>query len=294
MPATVVVVQSIGQLGNRLFQFSHLIALAQARGCRILNPSFWKYAALFPATKQNLFCSFPEQRSNWVHGWMQALVYYFLRLSFSLKILNLVPNSFIFKRDWRDGPTAIDSEAFIAMINKFSFVFLAGSFNHKHRQGFAQAWPSVRSFFRVSEERNSKIKSHLKSLRDSSDVLVGVHLRQGDVFSDPVRRDALDQSYYAQKLAEFLVIFPEKTVSFLICSNAPITKALFSTFNYKIGLGDFLDDLYSLSECNYLLGAGQSSFSLWASKIGNVPRAALFRGRASGLNLNDFQLDFSE
>ena len=152
----------------------------------------------------------------------------------------------------------------------------------------------MRSFFRVSEERNSKIKSHLKSLRDSSDVLVGVHLRQGDVFSDPVRRDALDQSYYAQKLAEFLVIFPEKTVSFLICSNAPITKALFSTFNYKIGLGDFLDDLYSLSECNYLLGAGQSSFSLWASKIGNVPRAALFRGRASGLNLNDFQLDFSE
>lgn len=294
MPATVVVVQSIGQLGNRLFQYSHLIALAKAKGCRILNPSFWKYAPLFPATRQNLFCSFPEQRSNWVHGWMQALVYYFLRLSFSLGILNWVPNSFVFKKDWRDGPTSIDSDAFTEIFKKFRFVFLVGSFNHKHRQGFALSWPSVRAFFRISNERGSKIKAHLKALRDSSDILVGVHLRQGDVFSDPVRRDALDQPYYAQKLKEFLFLYPGKNVSFLICSNAPITKSLFSSYNYKIGLGDFLDDLYSLSECDYLLGAGQSSFSLWASKIGSVPRAALFRGQDSSLKLNDFQLDFSE
>ena len=294
MPATIVVVQSIGQLGNRLFQFSHLIALAQGKGCRILNPSFWKYAPLFPATRQNLFCSFPEQRSNWVHGWMQALVYYLLRISFSLGILNWVPNSFVFKKDWREGPTAIDSDAFTAMVNKFSYVFLVGSFNHKHREGFAESWPFARSFFRISEERRSEIKSHIKPLRDSSDILVGVHLRQGDVFSDPVRRDALDQPYYAQKLKEFLFLFPGKKVCFLICSNAPITEVLFSTFNYKMGLGDFLDDLYSLSECDYLLGAGQSSFSLWASKIGSVPRAGLFQCQDSTLKLNDFKLDFSE
>ena len=294
MPATVVVVQSIGQLGNRLFQYSHLIALAQVKGCRILNPSFWKYAPLFPATKQNLFCSFPERQSRLVHSWMQASIYYFLRISLSLNILHMFPNSFVFKKDWRDGPTLIDSEAFTEIFNKFRFVFLVGSFNHKHRQGFAMSWPAVRAFFRISNERVSRIKAHLKALRDSSDILVGVHLRQGDVFSDPVRRDALDQPYYAQKLAEFLLIFPEKSVSFLICSNAPIRKDLFATYNYKIGLGDFLDDLYSLAECDYLLGAGQSSFSLWASKIGSVPRAALFRGQDSNLKLNDFQLDFSE
>ena len=294
MPATIIVVQSIGQLGNRLFQFSHLIALAKARGCRVLNPAFWKYAPLFPSTQQNLFCSFPEQQSNWVQNWMQALVYYLLRLSFSFGILNWVPNSFVFKKDWRDGPTAIDSEAFTEIVKKFRIVFLVGSYKHKHLRGFALSWPSVRTFFRISEERKSKIKLHLKSLRDSSDILVGVHLRQGDVFTDPVRRDGLDQSVYAQKLAEFLLIFPEKNVSFLICSNEPIRKALFSTYNHKLGLGDFLDDLYSLAECDYLLGAGQSSFSLWASKIGSVPRAALFRGQDSNLKLNDFQLDFSE
>ena len=294
MPATIIVVQSIGQLGNRLFQFSHLIALAKARGCRVLNPAFWKYAPLFPSTQQNLFCSFPEQQSNWVQNWMQALVYYFLRLSFSLGILNWVPNSFVFKKDWRDGPTAIDSEAFTEIVKKFRIVFLVGSFKHKHRQGFALSWPYVRAFFRVSEETKSKIKSHLESLRESSDILVGVHLRQGDVFTDPVRRDGLDQSVYAQKLAEFLLIFPEKNVSFLICSNEPIMKALFSTYNHKLGLGNFLDDLYSLAECDYLLGAGQSSFSLWASKIGSVPRAGLFQGQDSNLRLNDFKLDFSE
>ena len=294
MMATIVVVQSIGQLGNRLAQFSHLIALAQAKGCRILNPAFWKYAPLFPATRQNLFCSFPEQQSKWVQNWMQALVYYFLRLSFSLGILNWVPNSFVFKKDWRDGPAAIDSEAFTEIVKKFRIVFLVGSYQHKHRQGFALSWPSVRAFFRVSEETKSKIKSHLESLRDSSDILVGVHLRQGDVFTDPVRRDGLDQSVYAQKLAEVLLIFPRKNVSFLICSNVAITKSLFSSYNYKIGLGDFLDDLYSLSECDYLIGAGQSSFSLWASKMGNSPRAALFQDQDSGLKLNDFQLDFSE
>ena len=222
------------------------------------------------------------------------MVYYLLRLSFSLGILNWVPNSFVFKKDWRDGPTAIDSEAFTEIVKKFRIVFLVGSYKHKHLRGFALSWPSVRTFFRISEERKSKIKLHLKSLRDSSDILVGVHLRQGDVFTDPVRRDGLDQSVYAQKLAEFLLIFPEKNVSFLICSNAPIRKALFSTYNHKLGLGDFLDDLYSLAECDYLLGAGQSSFSLWASKIGSVPRAALFRGQDSNLKLNDFQLYFSE
>ena len=60
------------------------------------------------------------------------MVYYFLRLSFSLGILNWVPNSFVFKKDWRDGPTAIDSEAFTEIVKKFRIVFLVGSYKHKH------------------------------------------------------------------------------------------------------------------------------------------------------------------
>lgn len=294
MPAKIVVVQSIGQLGNRLFQFSHLIALAQAQGCQILNPSFSKYAHLFPATTANLFCAYPERHSWVARPWVQTLVYYFIRICYAAGFLGIIPGAYLLKKDWREGPTRMDSDIFRGLVSRFKIIFLAGSFNHKHPENFPQSWPKIRDFFRISETRKLRIKQHLEPLRNDSNILVGVHLRQGDVFTDPVRKDALDQTYYAQKLQEVLALFPGRRVSFLICSNAPIKSGLFSAFQYQLGLGDFVDDLYSLAECDYLLGAGQSSFSLWASKIGNVPRAALFRNQAQALRLSDFQTDFSE
>ena len=64
MAATIIVPQSIGQIGNRLEQFSHLIAFAKETGCRIVNPSFSLYSEFFECTHDDLLCRYPAIHSG--------------------------------------------------------------------------------------------------------------------------------------------------------------------------------------------------------------------------------------
>jgi hypothetical protein len=59
-----------------------------------------------------------------------------------------------------------------------------------------------------------------------------------------------------------------RKVHFLICSNETIPADQLTGLSYSFGLGDLIEDLYNLSECNYNAGP-PSTFSMWASFYGD-------------------------
>ena len=69
---------------------------------------------------------------------------------------------------------------------------------------------------------------------------------------------------------ECITLFSDKKIVFLICSDQVWKESDFQGFNVQLAKGQIIEDLYSLSKCDYILGA-PSTYSAWASFYGNVP-----------------------
>ena len=55
----LVVALRTGRLANRIVLFANVIAFAEEHGCKVLNPAFQTYAALFESTRDTLLCPYP-------------------------------------------------------------------------------------------------------------------------------------------------------------------------------------------------------------------------------------------
>ena len=84
-------------------------------------------------------------------------------------------------------------------------------------------------------------------------------------------------------------LFPQQRVVFLVCSNQKQDEKLFDGLKVFRGPGPFIEDMYILAECDYIVGAGQSSFTRWASLMGQKPLYPLLQPDRT-ISLADFVL----
>ena len=73
----VIIAKRVGQLGNRLFVFAHIIANAIEYGYEVQNPSFYGYGHYFKGTQNDFFCRYPARKSS---GNIPALQEFFYQL----------------------------------------------------------------------------------------------------------------------------------------------------------------------------------------------------------------------
>lgn len=289
MSASIVVVQSIGQVGNRLEQFSHLLALHAQMGCTIINPAFWLYSEFFEGTWDDPLCRYPACHTGRPQKVAQRLWFYTLRLAMEAQLLRAVPGGEWISHHWTAGPYDLGNPHFQWYARNRRWIFLSGAWKHRHWSAYEPAIPLTQRHFRLVPALHRKIADHLAPLRTQCDVLVGLHVRQGDNFTDPIRRDAFPSEAYARVARQIPALFPGRRVAFLLCTNKPQPRELYEGLVIFDGPGEFILDMYALAECDYIIGAGQSSFNGWASLIGQKPRYRLF-DPAKPISLDDFQV----
>jgi hypothetical protein len=287
MKVTIVVVQSTGRLGNRLEQFTHLIALARDHGVRIANPAFSLYAEFFEHTGRDLLCRYPPQRAAWVTRRAPRLAYYILRACAALRLLRFVPRSTWIDHPWDAGEFDLADPAFLALLATRRFIFLTGTWQHRYWKNLAAHLPAAREHFRLTPALRERVARHFAPIRAAGDIVVGVHLRQGDYAGHLGGAYFWGSAAYARVMHRLAALFPGKRAAFLVCSDAPQSAADFPGLTVFFGPGDFIGDLYALAECDYLVGPAISSFSAWASLMGEKPRLAL-RDPDAALHLADF------
>jgi hypothetical protein len=285
----IVVAQSIGQIGNRLQQFSHLIAFSRDHNVSIANPAFSLYAEFFEHTHRNLFCRYPSRNVRWVRRPLQRLCYYVVRGAAAARILNLVPRSIWIDQHWTAGEYDLSNPQFIEFVRTKKFVFLTGSWMHRYWPNRDAHVDATREYFRLVPELREKVAAYLAQIRQAGDIVVGAHIRQGDNASDPVRRDAFTTEQYVAVMRRFVALFPDRKVVFVVCSDKEQPESAFFGLTIFRGPGSFIEDMYVLAECDYILGAGQSSFSIWASLMGQKPRYALLDPE-NEISLTDFHV----
>ena len=136
-----------------------------------------------------------------------------------------------------------------------------------------QTKKELQCIFRPKDAIMNKAEGLIEKMKQTSDIVVGVHIRRGDYATWNDGRFYYELEDYHQFMLRVKDLYQGQHVSFFISSNEDFELDIFTNCNChrfdKEPSGAILD-LYSLSVCDLIMGP-VSSYSRWASFIGEVP-----------------------
>lgn len=283
-----MVVEKSGQLGNQLILFSHLIALAEELGICVANPSFVDYSFAFKGTRDVLFPAFPPTLSRaWSSRHLQDLIFratniyargarrgYWGRGAHFIETPGVTPE---FDKDLSQSPYL---EAIMA--NKVTFLF---GWRYRSYELFHKHSDLIRDFF-TPVAHQEQIRRYMGALRERFDVLVAVHIRQGDYATFQGGKYFLTTEKYRNIVMGVVEEMGQRRVGVIVFSNIKQDLLVFDPLNAIAGLGDALSDLHCMALTDYIV-AVPSTFSRWASFYGKVPLGVV-NGETLSIPLSEF------
>jgi len=116
------------------------------------------------------------------------------------------------------------------------------------------------------------VEDIISPLREKSEHVIGVHIRQGDYKIFKGGMYWIDQSRMREIMDEYIreKHIDHDTISFIITSDGPIDEKVFDGLSVTVSRGDAVTDLYLLSKTDTVIGS-DSSFGHFASWYGNIP-----------------------
>ena len=133
----------------------------------------------------------------------------------------------------------------------------------------------------------AEVERHIAQVRSGCDILVGLHVRRGDYANWLGGKFFYGLDAYAAWLKAARALWPEKKVSFVVCSNENVDDLLgWRGIRASVGPGEPITDLYALAACDFLIGP-PSTFTLWASYYGGAPLHMLME-KDQALHLEGF------
>lgn len=140
--------------------------------------------------------------------------------------------------------------------------------------------------YSIKEElKDRRLLGIINEQRSGGKVLVGVHIRRTDYKEYLNGRYYYSLSFYKQVIARLSELIGERNAYFVIFSDETIQIDL---PNCTQSNGTWYQDLDSMSNCDYLIGP-PSTFSCWASYMGNVPQYFI-KDTERTIQLSDFKV----
>lgn len=295
----IVISLRSGRLANRLTLFAHFIAMAEEQGHHLVNFAFHSYAHLFETTRRDIYCRYPvAERRSWldaVPGVAASLRK--TRICYQLVCYGSIWNerfpifgkSVVTLRE-KPAPKSLPPEGpeiTLREVPQANIIPLDGpEVQAQIRDAwlvFAHGWPfrvptdwirrhagKIRDHFQPIEEYARASREAVDRLRRDADVVVGVHIRQGDYRTWRRGKYFFPAARYAGWMRELAAQFPDRKVAFFVCSDEPRAADEFPGLAVGLGAGSAVGDLYALAGCDYIFGP-QSTFTQWASLYGNKP-----------------------
>lgn len=272
----IIISDKPGQLGNLLIIYATVLAYSIENNCLIYNPSFYNYQNYFIKTKKWFKFS---------NKFAFLFVYYLTRALIKLKINNKLIGAKAL--DWNQTSDLSHQSDFNPKNSKLFFIqgwlYRSDSLIEKHSR-------HIKNYFAPKPFLKKKIDTFFEeTFGGKNEVVIGVHIRQGDYETFENGKYFYTLSQYKEILRKLENLFDDKKIRFLICSNTKNIKELFTETNYSLSFAPNheLLDMYCLARCNYIVGP-PSTYSIWASFYGNVPLYMIHDPNKSIL-LNDFK-----
>ena len=292
----VLIVSKEGQLANRLAHASAFIANSLANNYRLVHFFFEDYYPFF-SEQLNQHRSLLKVfliKDTGINKIVRSSISLFIRGMLKLRITKLPFLEIIDYRKYEQGTPVynLHDEKFIRkakskIILVYGWLFRDRENQKIFREQLLKIWTPNRHFISNVEQCYFRYKK-------DHDVIIGVHIRRGDYkkFNNGVW--FYEPEEYYRKIRELagLKRFAGKKIAFVICTNEKeICFANGSNFDIFFEERHFVEDLYLLAKCDYIIGP-PSTFSIWASYYGSVP-LLMITTIDTVINDNNFQPELS-
>ncbi len=266
----IVVSNKPGQLANLLFVYASVLSYALEKHVTLINPAFHDYRSYFRLTSDTWWCTRP------VYQFCYLTARVLVRLRIRNRWLNYIA---------LDNGENVDLEK--CQEPNSRLCFLQGWGIRADRLFFIHQ-QAIRDFFVPAPRFSVQLEHFFARHFQSSDTIIGIHIRQGDYRHFENGKYFYSIGQYAGLMRNALDLFSGKNIHFLVCSNSEHQiEADLPGLRITRGPGHELLDLYALSRCHYLIGP-PSTYSMWASFFGNVPLCMVHNPNTSFL-LSDFK-----
>lgn len=277
----VVIINSSGQLANRMFAFANVVANAMHAGYEVVNPAFGHYGALF----ENL-AGYPPTyppRAGGKRSEASAA-----RAAKLLKVANIVlrraaPGLLI---DATAHRVQLRDPEIEARLRSAQRTFLTGYYLRDHAS-LVERRASVREFFRPHARWREEAERLVAPLRSEADAVVGIHIRRGDYAQWQGGKYLFGIEDYARLARRLEQREPSRRLAFVVCSNEPVHDAFEAVDRCRSEPRPAMTDLCALSLCDAIVGP-PSTFSLWAAYVGGAKLYHL-SSVETDVSLDDFQ-----
>lgn len=278
----LVIGNKFGQLANRLFAFSHFIANAIEYQYELVNFNFDEYSPYFTSTAKN---DFNPYQISVVANPIQKKIYQALSLASKAKLTRSPWHEVVLAKQAFD----LKEPDFQSLLKTDKKVITRG-WLFRDYENFEKHSETLRNLFQPIPIHQERVANLMNTCKNSCDILVGVHIRKGDYKTWQGGAYFYEDHVYADKMAQLESTFKQsgQTVAFLVCSNESINTDNFKPLNVHLSTNHLVEDLYTLAQCNYLIGP-PSTYSSWASFYGKVPLIHLQNAQQK-IDLSEFAI----
>ena len=257
-----------GQLGNQLWAFSNIIAVAKDLKVSvyfILSNDYYKLLNeqnLIRARNENVFI---YNENTFKARFILRLTYFFT-----------ASNKILFRRFLRKlffiyiiNDKNVDSQLLLKKRNHFCLVdswkpieFETATIRHGEY---------IRNTFLPNDISKKNANDRISSLREKYDKIIAVHIRRGDYKDFMGGIHYFNDDLYQSKMLQISKLFEPLNIIFAIFSNECIDVTNFDGLNVEFNdTNTSVGDMWAISKCDLIIGP-LSTFSMWASFWNKVP-----------------------
>ncbi len=251
----VILYEKFGNVSNNLFQHIHFNSFCKENNIEFIN-----------------LTSSLLQPENQTVSILAKLTYSFRKVLTSLGLVKLI--------DFNDKTDIAGSEN---LMKTKSPIFCTG-------------W-NYRNFDSVKKDRQyysniytKNINTSLSSLIDKNQKNIAIHIRRGDYKEWENGKYYYEDAVYINAINKIKELINTPIKIFIFTNDSELNSKLYESHSDSIyfSKNDVKSDHYLMSKCDYIIGP-PSSFSMWASYIGNTPFYHI-RDKNKNFTLSDFEI----
>src|ERR1017187_8480902 len=178
-----------GRMGNRLVLFANVIGFAAEHGYRVVNVAFHSYAHLFVNTRRDIYCRYPVARRRSLFDVIPGVApairktrifYQFIRHASEWNDRFPILGKSVFTlREIPRQTISLDTAEVQSRLADAKIVFVHG-WRIRAPESVRRQADKIREYFRPVAGLEDARRQVLERLRQVAEVIIGVHLRQGD------------------------------------------------------------------------------------------------------------------
>jgi hypothetical protein len=284
----IVVTRPIGNLGNRLYSFAPVLALAMESRCIVINPSLGHWRSSFLGTRPGLVAMYPPLHiANIKTPCIDRFVIKFFRalekFAYSSSTKSCISSIRLAPNEW----LRLDSEGFLSWFRAKKVIFLDG-FLFVSPHLLPVHANSVRQYFTQLDGADATAMKPLKLLRRDCDVVVGVAIRHGDYREWREGKYFFNVSIYVKWILQINTLMKDKSVGFFLCCNDDLDLEGLENIRFEFRAAHDLENRAVLAGCDMIISP-PSTYAGWASFQGNIPIQWL-NSAEQELTLADFKI----